>query len=339
MRDEFEAPQPEFEPAAPADQAGTAGLPPHDAVLASASAAGGGADVAAAPAGTVPSGIRLLNRDFLTEAAALPDASIDLIVADPPYGLGKDYGNDSDMRSGEEFLVWTRQWLELAVPKLKPTGSLYIFCTWQYAPEIFCFLKTKLSMVNEIIWDRRVPSMGGTTRRFTSVHDNIGYFAVSRDYYFDLDPVRIPYDAATKKARSRKLFEGSKWLELGYNPKDVWSVSRLHRQHAERVDHPTQKPLEIVERMVLASCPPGGRVLDPFMGSGTTAVACARHGREFVGYEINESYCAIARERVSVATPATVRGVTAAVAAAENRAADSEGAANAARATEAESEP
>ena len=156
-------------------------------------------------------------------------------------------------------------------------------------------------MVNEIIWDRRVPSMGGTTRRFTSVHDNIGFFALSKDYYFDLDPVRIPYDAATKKARSRKLFEGSKWLELGYNPKDLWSVSRLHRQHAERVDHPTQKPLEIVERMVLASCPPGGRVLDPFMGSGTTAVACARHAREFVGYEINESYCAIAHERIAFA--------------------------------------
>jgi site-specific DNA-methyltransferase (adenine-specific) len=205
------------------------------------------------------------------------------------------------MRSGEDFLAWTRAWLELAISKLKPSGSLYIFCTWQYAPEIFVFLKSRLTMVNEIIWDRRVPSMGGTTRRFTSVHDNIGYFAVSKDYYFDLDPVRIPYDAATKKARSRKLFEGSKWLEMGYNPKDVWSVSRLHRQHAERVDHPTQKPLEIVERMVLASCPPGGRVLDPFMGSGTTAVACARQKREFVGYEINESYCAIARERVSLA--------------------------------------
>ncbi len=101
--------------------------------------------------------------------------------------------------------------------------------------------------------------------------------------------MRVPYDAVTKKARSRKLFEGSKWLELGYNPKDLWSVSRLHRQHAERVDHPTQKPLEIIERMVLASCPPGGRVLDPFMGSGTTAVACARHGRQFVGYEVNRT--------------------------------------------------
>ena len=287
MRDEFDEPQPAID----GPEAGTAEAP----VLASP---------AALP--VVPAGIQLLNRDFLTDVANLPDASIDLILADPPYGLGKDYGNDSDMRSGDDFIAWTRSWLELAIPKLKPSGSLYIFCTWQYAPEIFSFLKTRLTMVNEIIWDRRVPSMGGTTRRFTSVHDNIGFFAVSKDYYFDLDPVRIPYDAVTKKARSRKLFEGSKWLEQGYNPKDVWSVSRLHRQHAERVDHPTQKPLEIVERMVLASCPPGGRVLDPFMGSGTTAVACARQKREFVGYEINESYCAIARERVSAAAPAAL---------------------------------
>ncbi|PVX86190.1 DNA-methyltransferase [Paraburkholderia unamae] len=295
MRDEFDEPQ----MPAPVGEA-DAGVNAEAAALEAAEAV---AHAAVLP--TVPESIRLLNRDFLTDAANLPDASIDLIVADPPYGLGKDYGNDSDMRSGEDFLAWTYQWLDLAIPKLKPTGSLYVFCTWQYAPEIFVYLKSKLTMINEIVWDRRVPSMGGTTRRFTSVHDNIGFFAVSKDYYFDLDPVRIPYDAVTKKARSRKLFEGSKWLELGYNPKDVWSVSRLHRQHAERVDHPTQKPLEIVERMVLASCPPGGRVLDPFMGSGTTAVACARQKREFVGYEINESYCAIARERVSAAAMAT----------------------------------
>jgi len=252
------------------------------------------------------SGITVLNRDFMADVATWPNASFDLILADPPYGLGKDYGNDSDKLGGADHLAWTFQWLELAIPKLKPSGCLYIFCTWQYAPEIFSFLKTKLVMVNEIIWDRRVPSMGGTTRRFTSVHDNIGMFAFSKDYYFNLDPVRVPYDAVTKKARSRKLFEGSKWLELGYNPKDLWSVSRLHRQHAERVDHPTQKPLEIIERMVLASCPPGGRVLDPFMGSGTTAVACARHGRQFVGYEVNPDYCEIARQRLTEITPDNV---------------------------------
>lgn len=154
-------------------------------------------------------------------------------------------------------------------------------------------------MVNEIIWDRRVPSMGGSTRKFSSVHDNIGFFAASRDYYFDVDAVRIPYDAETKKARSRKRFEGKKWLEVGYNPKDVWSVSRLHRQDPERAEHPTQKPLELVERMILASCPPGGLVLDPFLGSGTTAAACARLGRRFAGFEINADYCRVARERVA----------------------------------------
>lgn len=245
-----------------------------------------------------PPSIAMCHADFFACASDTEDGSVDLILADPPYGLGKDYGNDSDMRSGDDFLAWTYRWLELAIPKLKPSGSLYIFCTWQYAPELFVFLKQRLTMVNEIIWDRRVPSMGGSTRRFSSVHDNIGLFAVSKDYYFNLDAVRIPYDPVTKKARSRRIFEGSKWLELGYNPKDLWSVSRLHKQDPERVDHPTQKPLDIIERMVLASCPPGGMVLDPFMGSGTTGVACARHGRRFIGYEVNPHYCALAHQRI-----------------------------------------
>jgi site-specific DNA-methyltransferase (adenine-specific) len=159
-------------------------------------------------------------------------------------------------------------------------------------------------MMNEIIWDRRVPSMGGSTRSFSSVHDTIGFFARRRDYYFDLDAVRIPYDAATKKARSRSIFIGAKWLEVGYNPKDVWSVSRLHREHPERADHPTQKPLEIIERMVKASCPPGGVVLDPFMGSGTTALAAKRTGRNYTGFELNPAYCAIIAARLAAPEPA-----------------------------------
>ena len=153
--------------------------------------------------------------------------------------------------------------------------------------------------MNEIIWDRRVPSMGGSVRSYSSVHDTAGFFVKRKDYYFDLDAIRIPYDAATKKARSRAIFVGSKWLELGYNPKDVWSVSRLHREHQERVDHPTQKPLEIIERMVKASCPLGGVILDPFMGSGTTAVAAQRCGRDYVGFELNGTYCDMIEKRLA----------------------------------------
>ena len=242
---------------------------------------------------------QLFNEDALSGLDRIPDGSIDLILTDPPYGLGKDYGNDSDKQASAEYLAWTEKWITAALPKLKSTGSLYIFLTWRYSPEIFVMLKQRMTMMNEIIWDRRVPSMGGSVRSFTSVHDTAGFFVKEKGYYFDLDAVRIPYDAETKKARSRSIFVGAKWLELGYNPKDVWSISRLHKEDPERADHPTQKPLEIIERMVRASCPPGGIVLDLFMGSGTTAIAAKRCGRHFVGFELNPEYCQIIQDRLA----------------------------------------
>ena len=240
----------------------------------------------------------MYNEDFFAAVGRVADGSVDLVIADPPYGLGKDYGNDSDHLAGDDYLEFSRRWLQALLPKLKPDGSLYVFLSWQNSPEVFSLFKKHLIMLNEIIWDRRVPSMGGSTRRYSSVHDNIGFFARSRRHYFDIDSVRIPYDEQTKRARSRSIFVGKKWLEMGYNPKDLWSVSRLHRQDAERVDHPTQKPLEIIRRMVLASCPPDGLVLDPFMGAGTTAVAALSEGRRFAGFEINPAYFAIAQSRV-----------------------------------------
>ena len=241
---------------------------------------------------------QVIRGDAIKVMAAMPKKSVDLILTDPPYALGKDFGNKSDFLEGKGFLDWTYEWLETSIPLLKDTGSLYIFCTWRYSPEIFLFLKKRLTMVNEIIWDRRVPSMGGSTRKYSSVHDNIGFYAVNpKQYYFDLDAVRIPYDAETKKARSRSIFVGKKWLEMGYNPKDIWSISRLHAIHGERVDHPTQKPLELIERMVLASCPPGGVVLDPFVGSGTTVEACVKHDRRYIGIDLNPDYVKLTRSR------------------------------------------
>jgi site-specific DNA-methyltransferase (adenine-specific) len=248
-------------------------------------------------------GQQLYNEDVLDGIARIADASVDLVIADPPYGLGKDYGNDSDKLDATAYLEWSRNWLAAVLPKLKPNASLYLFLTWQYSPEIFSHLKTRMRMVNEIVWDRKVPSMGGSTRKFSSVHDNIGLFVNGADYHFDLDAVRIPYDEETKKARTRSIFVGKKWLEVGYNPKDVWRVTRLHRQHPERENHPTQKPLEIVSRMVLASCPAGGLVLDPFLGSGTTAVAALTNGRRIAGFELNAEYFAQMQERIAREVP------------------------------------
>ncbi len=246
----------------------------------------------------------LRNQDFLEGVKTLPDKSIDLVIADPPYGLGKDYGNDSDMKTSDEIVKWTLKWIDLVIPKIKTTGNLYIFTTWRNSPEIFSAIKKRMIMINEIVWDRRVPSMGGSTRRFSSVHDTIGYFAISENYYFDIDSVRIPYDPETKKARTRSIFKGAKWLELGYNPKDVWSVSRLHRLHSERENHPTQKPLEIIERMIKASSPKKGIILDPFGGSGTTIEASIKNDRFCIMFEINPDYCEIIKKRIE--TPKTM---------------------------------
>lgn len=242
----------------------------------------------------------LRNQDFLEGVKTLPDKSIDLVIADPPYGLGKDYGNDSDMKTSDEIVKWTLKWIDLVIPKIKTTGNLYIFTSWRNSPEIFSAIKKRMIMINEIVWDRRVPSMGGSTRRFSSVHDTIGYFAISENYYFDIDSVRIPYDPETKKARTRSIFKGAKWLELGYNPKDVWSVSRLHRLHSERENHPTQKPLEIIERMIKASSPKKGIILDPFGGSGTTIEASIKNDRFCIMFEINPDYCEIIKKRIEV---------------------------------------
>jgi len=241
---------------------------------------------------------KIFNEDILIGIDRIPNNSIDLVVADPPYCLGKDYGNNSDKLGPKEYLEWSKQWIDTVVPKIKSTGSFYIFLTWQYSPEIFSFIKTKLTMINEIIWDRKVPSMGGSTRKFSSVHDNIGFFVKSKNYYFNIDAVRIPYDEETKKARTRSIFVGKKWLEIGYNPKDVWSVTRIHAQDPERERHPTQKPLKIIERIIKASSPKQGIVLDPFMGTGTTAVACIKLNRNYIGFEINTEYCKIIEKRI-----------------------------------------
>src|SRR5207249_5805364 len=97
----------------------------------------------------------LLNEDVFGSIGRVREASVDLVIADPPYGLGKDYGNDSDRLSGEAYLDFSRRWIDAVIPKLKPSGSLYVFLTWQYSPEVFSYLKTRLTMVNEIVWDRK----------------------------------------------------------------------------------------------------------------------------------------------------------------------------------------
>ena len=117
---------------------------------------------------------KIFNEDCLIGIKRIPNDSLDLVIADPPYCLGKDYENNSDKLNSKEYLEWTYKWINLVIPKLKDTGSLYIFLSWQYSPEIFSYIKTKMPMINEIIWDRRVPSIGRSTKKIS--------FCINRGY-------------------------------------------------------------------------------------------------------------------------------------------------------------
>ena len=208
-------------------------------------------------------GIELLEGDAATEMQSIDSDTVDLIVADPPYNLAKDYGNNGDNRSFDEYLDFSRNWLQEACRVLKPTGSLYVFMGFRFISYLYDILERELEMNfnNWICWHY---TQGiGKTRGFSPRHDDILLFTKSKAFTFNLDSIRVPQ----KYYRERNNMRGA-------NPGDVWQFSHVHYCNPNRQDHPTQKPEGLLERMVLASSCPGDIVLDPFLGSGTTARVC-----------------------------------------------------------------
>jgi len=225
--------------------------------------------------------------DALAKLAELNENSVDLIIADPPYNLGKNYGNNQDARSFEEYLDFSRQWLKEARRILKPTGSLYVFMGFRFISYLYMILEQELKMNfnNWITWHY---TQGiGRTKGFSPRHDDILWFSKSEHYKFNLDAIRVPQ----KYYRERNNMRGA-------NPGDVWEFSHVHYCNENRQNHPTQKPEGLIERMVLASSDEKDFVLDPFAGSGTTLRVCQQLNRYSLGFEINPDYVEMIRKRL-----------------------------------------
>jgi len=220
---------------------------------------------------------------------ALESGSIDLIVADPPYNLGKDYGNNHDIKGFDEYLAFSRAWLSEAHRLLKPYGTLYVFMGFRFISYLYDILDRELQMFfnSWIVW--HYTQGMGKTRGFSPRHEDILMFTKSQTAKFNLDAVRVPQ----KYYRERNNMRGA-------NPGDVWEFSHVHYCNGNRQDHPTQKPEGLIERMVLASSDAGDWVLDPFSGSGTTLRVCQQLARKAIGIEINPDYVAITHKRLSV---------------------------------------
>lgn len=219
---------------------------------------------------------------------SLNNESIDLIIADPPYNLGKDYGNNHDLKGFDEYITFTKDWLSEAKRVLKPNGSIYVFMGVRFISYLYDIMDRNLEFYfnSWIVWHY---TQGiGKTRGFSPRHDDILLFTKGSGFTFNLDDIRVPQ----KFYRERNNMRGA-------NPGDVWQFSHVHYSNPNRQNHPTQKPEGIIERMILASSNKGDVILDPFSGSGTTLRVCQQLGRNAVGFELNPDYVTMTNDRLS----------------------------------------
>jgi site-specific DNA-methyltransferase (adenine-specific) len=185
---------------------------------------------------------RLICGDATEVMARIPTNSVDLVLADPPYNLGKDYGNNRDLKAWNEYEAFTRSWLAETIRILKPTGSLYVFMGVRFISRLFLILEENCHMqFNGWITWHYTQGMGRKSG-FSPRHEDILYFTKSSQFTFNLDEIRVPQ----KYYRARNNMSGA-------NPGDVWQFSHVHYCSAERQRHPTQKPEALIERIIRSS--------------------------------------------------------------------------------------
>lgn len=235
--------------------------------------------------------------------------SVDLVFADPPYNIKK--AEWDTFESQEKYVEWSLQWIEEVARVLKPSGTLYI-CGFS---EILADLKLPASRFFKgcrwVVWHyKNKANLGSDWGRS---HESILHFRRSKRFTFNVDDVRIPYGQHTLKypvhpqAETSQYGKGARtkgrvWHPhpRGAKPKDVIEIPTTCNGMHEKTRHPTQKPEELLRRLILASSSPGNLVIDPFLGSGTTAVVAEQLARKWMGCDISLEYCKWAAHRIEL---------------------------------------
>ena len=234
----------------------------------------------------------------------LSPGSFDLIFADPPYNLTKTIGGERFSRkSSDLYEQWLESWLRLCVPLLKPTASVYICGDWRSSSAIERAGSRYLYLRNRITWEREKGR--GARANWKNAAEDIWFFTVSNEYTFNVDAVK---QRRRVVAPYRSNGQPKDWSETGEgnfrdtHPSNLWTdISVPFWSMPENTDHPTQKPEKLLAKILLASTRPGDLVLDPFAGSGTTAVAAKKLDRRFIAIESNEEFCLMSLKRLRMA--------------------------------------
>lgn len=232
-------------------------------------------------------------------SSKVPDDSINLIFADPPYNIGKDFnGKKHQWKSDEHYIQWCYQWLNLCIQKLKSNGSIYLMAATQNMPYLDIYLREKIHVLSRIVW--YYDSSGVQARKhFGSLYEPILFCVKQKgDYIFNSEKILVE----AKTGAKRHLIDYRKPVPTQYNtkkvPGNVWEFPRVRYRMKEYETHPTQKPEALLERIVCASSNPGDLVLDPFAGTFTTSFVAKRLGRKTIGIEIEEEYIKIGLRRL-----------------------------------------
>lgn len=245
---------------------------------------------------------RVICGDAFTILSDLTKSSFDMLFADPPYNLNRKFGKEKfDQLSSDEYEEWLDSWLSLCVPLLKPTASVYICGDWRSSAAIQRVGSKYFKLLNRITWEREKGR--GAKANWKNAAEDIWFFTVSDDFTFNLDAVKqrrrvlAPY---RENGKAKDWNEDGKFRDT--HPSNIWTdITVPFWSMPENTDHPTQKPEKLLAKILLASTNEGDTVLDPFAGSGTTAVVAKKLGRRFVAIESDEKYCLLAAKRLEMA--------------------------------------
>lgn len=246
-------------------------------------------------------GHKLINARAIEGLGSIKDRSIDLIFADPPYNLGKKYdGEKLKWNSIESYLDWCYDWIEICLKKLKSSGSIYLMNSTQNMPYIDIFLRKRVEILSRIIWS--YDSSGVQAKNyFGSLYEPILHGVVDKNNYtFNSDDILVE----AKTGAKRNLIDYRKDPPQPYStekvPGNVWEIPRVRYRMDEYEDHPTQKPEELLERIIRASSNEGDTVLDPFSGTFTTCRVAQKLGRKTIGIEVKDEYFKMGLRRIEI---------------------------------------
>lgn len=244
---------------------------------------------------------RIVQGDCLTSIRNIPDNSVDVTFADPPFNLKKKYNSTNDSLALQEYLDWCEQWIGEMVRVTKPSGSIFLHNIPKWLTYYSAFLNKIAHFRHWIAWDAPTSPMGKTLQ--PSHYGILFYVKNAKETKFY--EIRHPHKRCRKCGYLHKDYGGKKGALHPFGPlvSDVWTDIHRVKHNKYRDDHPCQLPLHLLERIILMSTDEGDVVLDPFSGTGTTALAAKRLGRNFIGLELDSEYAQISEDKLRQEEP------------------------------------